>query len=179
MKLKISKLELCLLSGVFAGSLFLGCSSGGSEFKPSNEKEEMAYKLAKETYPDIKFLSYDFIKKELGVPEESKRCEGKSGGRSSERVSFKVEHYRELKFDKVTKKTITEPMENHYIVHLYYEADSEIKKNAAEQKGKVRYIDLSVECDKGECKIKTGMFNDGREPVFEKYNDAVIKWECE
>ena len=56
MKLKISKqgVGLCLLSGIVAGSLFLGCSSdtfSDNEFKPSNEQEEIAYNFLKEKYP--------------------------------------------------------------------------------------------------------------------------------
>ena len=68
MKLKISKqgVGLCLLSGIVAGSLFLGCSSdtfSDNEFKPSNEQEEIAYNFLKEKYPNIKIVSYEFLDK--------------------------------------------------------------------------------------------------------------------
>lgn len=77
MKLKISKqgVGLCLLSGIVAGSLFLGCSSdtfSDNEFKPSNEMEERAYKLLKEKYPNAKVLSYEFINRVVGKKEREK-----------------------------------------------------------------------------------------------------------
>ena len=77
MKLKISKqgVGLCLLSGIVAGSLFLGCSSdtfSDNEFKPSNEMEERAYKVLKEKYPNAKVLSYEFINRVVGKKEREK-----------------------------------------------------------------------------------------------------------
>lgn len=90
MKLKISKqgVGLCLLSGIVAGSLFLGCSSdtfSDNEFKPSNKVEEKLYNFLKEKYPNIKVVSYEFIDKNnigqrAGVGGDFSEVYGSSSG---------------------------------------------------------------------------------------------------
>lgn len=54
-------------SALIGAGLFLSACGGGDEFKPSSEAEKKAVALAKEKYPNTKFLSYEYMNKEILV----------------------------------------------------------------------------------------------------------------
>lgn len=127
MKLKISKqgVGLCLLSGIVAGSLFLGCSSdtfSDNEFKPSNEMEERAYKLLKEKYPNAKVLSYEFINRVVGKKEREKG------------------EWEVGKFEKINGDI--------FVGSLYVETLDEFKEDNE------KYTEFFISCDSTNCSLK-------------------------
>ncbi|MCH5323387.1 MAG: hypothetical protein J1E31_07445 [Helicobacter sp.] len=128
MKLKISKqgVGLCLLSGIVAGSLFLGCSSdtfSDNEFKPSNEMEERAYKLLKEKYPNAKVLSYEFIDRVVGKKER-------------EKGEWEVGKFKEKTYSKGFSGS------------LYVETLDEFKEDNE------KYTQFHIDCDSTNCSLE-------------------------
>ena len=67
------KLSAAVAVSVFAASAFvLSACGGGDEFSPSSDAEKKALSMAKEKYPDAKFLGYDFMADKVLV--DSKMC---------------------------------------------------------------------------------------------------------
>lgn len=96
------------------GSLFVACSNGFSEFKPSNEMEKQAYDFLKEKYPNIKIVSYDsaydFLKKEMEKDKNARQYN----------IEAQIEDIKDLDKFKVVKYGVSNP---YFTGTLYAETD--------------------------------------------------------